>query len=72
MTMSTSFSFLSFVISIHLLGLSNAFITPMMTTRPSEIRSRTALNMAVRNRGLEVRRDGATPQGEEPQTAVIR
>ena len=67
-TLIMTTSFLSLVVSLNLLGLSSAFVIPMTTTTtPHEIRSPNALNMVVRNRGLEVRRDGATPQGEEPQ-----
>jgi hypothetical protein len=59
--MTTSFRFL--IVSLSLLSVTEAFVAPRFSRR-SEIPSASALSMVVRNKGLEVRRDGATPTGE--------
>jgi type II secretory pathway pseudopilin PulG len=53
------------LVSLSLVSLVEALVSPIFfpTRSTSEAQSLPALNMAIRNRGLEVRRDGATPQG---------
>lgn len=52
------------LVSLSLVSLVEALVSPIFfpTRSTSEAQSLPALNMAIRNRGLEVRRDGATPQ----------
>lgn len=53
----------SLIVSLSLLSVAKAFVAPGFS-RAGEAPPASALSMVVRNKGLEVRRDGATPTGE--------